>query len=52
MADPGNGTPGDRNQEPPAGEELQNLLRDALAATKRSHEEISEQKHSMRFWQV
>ena len=36
--------PVDRDQQPPAGEELQNLLRDALAATKRSHEEISEQK--------
>ena len=44
MADPENATPGDRNQDPPVGEELQNLLRDALAATKRSHEDISEQK--------
>ena len=44
MVDPENATPGDRTQDPPAGEELQSLLRDALAATKRSHEDISEQK--------
>ena len=44
MVDSESDTPENSNRQPPAGEELQNLLRDALAATKRSHEEISEQK--------
>ena len=44
MVDPQNGTPGDTNRQPLAREELEVLLRDALAATKRSNEEISEQR--------
>ena len=44
MVDPENGTPGDTNRQPLAREELEVLLRDALAISKRSNEEISEQR--------
>ena len=44
MVDPENGTPGGSNQQPLAREELEVLLRDALAATKRNNEEVSEQR--------
>ena len=44
MAGSENDPSGGSNQQPLAREELEALLRDALAATKRSHEEISEQR--------
>ena len=44
MAGSENDPPGGSNQQPLAREELEILLRDALAATKRSNEDISEQR--------
>ena len=44
MAGSDDDLPGGSDQLPLAREELEVLLRDALAATKRSHEEISEQR--------
>ena len=44
MAGSDDDPPGGSDQQPLAREELEVLLRDALAATKRSHEEISEQR--------
>ena len=44
MAGSENDTPGDSNRQPLAGEEVENLLRDLLAASKRNNEDISEQK--------
>ena len=40
--------PGGSNQQPMAREELENLLRDALAANKRNNEGISEQRAAER----
>jgi hypothetical protein len=44
MAGSENDTPGDSNRQPLAGEEVENLLRDVLAASKRNNEDVSEQR--------
>ena len=44
MAGSENDTLGDSNRQPLTGEELENLLRDVLAASKRTNKDISEQR--------
>ena len=44
MAGSDDDPPGDSNRQPLAGEELENLLRDVLAASQRNNEDIREQR--------